>query len=641
MEQRVGAILRRAFEFSFLSDVPLFRSDTPENHLFANQLDHLLHLRRGGRDLLVIIECKGLAMTRSWLPRSGPPEPGRGWWVHYGSQAKDVKKQLLNQARALRQFLRAATDSEPDIEAWLVHETRGTAPIVEELAPNLLGRAFRLGDFRNIVSDLSATCESVPVHASPWLIELSRGQCAPGQAHPPLRDALRYIHHASQTLDSHVYGHFKPNPTRNQIAVTGAAGSGKSVFLAYLLCVLASDLLIELGGDGSMRLSHRPGSLPPALPPPDRRKICCFAMTAFQVEALRDFHLSFKRIYAATHAGGEPAMARVEFLRWSGEIPPDCNVLLIDEAQDLNETDQRCVASWFHEAGGGGFLAVALDRQQQLRASGARARIVEGLNFRGKTLQMRRGYRQPFPVTITGLALLYRWFSASGPMIRPERAELPLQSSKVPTFKGGVGFEVSRGLHSGECRISMRNDSHPGNNWRQTVDLFSSAGALRRMLIAQDVRKCDVLWLRFSQQDPDLPSLTLGRDFEFYQIDTQHASEFIDRNIKGLEFPIVVIEGTHAGIDATADPVDLWTARRQLYLCTSRAVGFLYVVLNEDPAHAPFRKEVEKLLDSLRRPHRGPHESGYTWRLSFRWRDRDVVPVSDYEDAIASEDDTL
>ena len=102
------------------------------------------------------------------------------------------------------------------------------------------------------------------------------------------------------------------------------------------------------------------------------------------------------------------------FRKWDGTIEPDCNVLLIDEAHDLDSTGQKVVADWLNEPGAQRYLAIACDRHQKLRLVGSDAVLIEGLNFSQRTRKLRRNYRNPFPIYAAGLSLMFRWFAEAG-----------------------------------------------------------------------------------------------------------------------------------------------------------------------------------------------------------------------------------
>ena len=105
--------------------------------------------------------------------------------------------------------------------------------------------------------------------------------------------------------------------------------------------------------------------------------------------------------------------------------------------------------------------------------------------------------------------------------------------------------------------------------------------------------------------------------------------ELVDKYVKGQEYPVVVIEGVPSALnrweeraippteDIDADENDMWRARRILYLCASRATGFLIFVAGEPQGLAPsIRSEVQALVKQLGQPETSG-ASGSEWALSF------------------------
>jgi hypothetical protein len=94
------------YPFSLISNVILYRNDRDESDLFANEIDHLFHYKKEGKDHLVIVEVKQRKICGhrpDQLPTGTSP-----WKLKYGvngdTKIKDIKKQVLDQAVALKQF---------------------------------------------------------------------------------------------------------------------------------------------------------------------------------------------------------------------------------------------------------------------------------------------------------------------------------------------------------------------------------------------------------------------------------------------------------------------------------------------------------------------------------------------------------
>lgn len=633
-EDKAGKILREKFPFGVLSNVPLFRSDTPEEHLYANQADHLLHLRKGDHEKLIIVECKENVLRRWSTEKSRPiVDSSKFWFALYFGKAKDSKKQVRNQARALYQNLNLQFCDGPRIEGWVVHSGRHPKEIKQHYDDGVLLIAMTGNLFRKKLKRMKQQgWKAVSVYSSEYLSRLHLGRREENFPHPIIIDALDHVKNSRLTLDGGIFTKLRLGQKRSHWAISGAAGSGKSVLLAYSICVFATDYWIQRAPGGSLlkMLESVGDKLPAAMPPLNGRRIYAFAMSSAQVEALERYFERFRSEFYLLN-GAMPALAPITFAQWTGEIPEDCTVLAIDEAQDLTLEDQAKIAQW-HGNSPDNYLVVALDHQQRLRQDRHKPKIIEGLNFSRKTTTMTRSYRQTYPAAITGLALLFRWFSEQGLMICPDAEEVPTHSELNRSLRGCLGAKVTTNLKSQQCVVTMRNDSHPGNHWRRTVDLFERGNDVLRMLENQRVRHQEVLWLRFdgaetSDQVPD-------SGVEFYDVSSGSLEGFVNRRIKGLEHPIVVIEGMPEDIDDIENPERMWIARRLLYLCTSRASGFLYFVIPRNQHRGGVRDEISRILNQLSNPEMQGHEIGETWKLSFKWRPNDVIEVPDFEDAV-------
>ncbi len=640
-EETAGKVLRVQFPFGVLSDVSLFRADTPEEHLFANQADHLLHFRRGEEEKLVIVECKQNVL-RGWSTEKARPitEKSKFWFAHYFGTAKDSKRQVRNQARALFQTLDLQVRGGPPIEGWVVHSGHHHREIHHVYDDGVTLTAMTADQFKARVHRLADDgWEALPILSSEFLSRLRLGRREEDYPHPVMIDALDHIQNSRRVLDGGIFSKLRPGSNkRSHWAISGSAGSGKSVLLAYSLCVFSTDFWIQRAPHGSLlkELQSVEDQLPADLPPFGERRIYAFAMSAAQVKALKRYFERFKEEFRRLH-GRAPEMAPIHFAQWAGEIPSDCTVLAIDEAQDLGLEDQRKIAAW-HRGSAKTYLAVALDHQQRLRQERKRPKIIEGLSFSRKTTTMSRNYRQTFPASITGLALLFRWFSDRGPMIQPDLEEVPTNSELAMSLRGCLGAKVTTHEKSQQCIVSMRNDSHPGNHWRRTIDLFSSGDAIQQMLENQRIDHRKVLWLRFQASGSDsIPA----SGFEFHDLTNGDLEAFVERRIKGLEHPIVVIEGMPEKIDAVETPESMWMSRRLLYLCTSRASAFLYFVQAPESQPGGIYEEIRQILEQLSDPETYGHEISETWRLEFKWRPNEVIGVPNFEDAVVDPQEVL
>lgn len=208
------------------------------------------------------------------------------------------------------------------------------------------------------------------------------------------------------------------------------------------------------------------------------------------------------------------------------------------------------------------------------------------------------------------LALMFRWFAKDGPKVIPLRDEL----------EGSFGFKVAPRADKEPWFLSDINDSHPGNNWRYTVSRFlSPQDALRQI---QQLRRDDVLWVRFCKEDEFFDYEQLA-SFTYHPMDGDGSADLIDKYIKGQEFNVVVIEGLPANAlvksfsSVLSDGPDelesqMWQARRELYLCASRANVFLFFILKSE---SEGEDEIENLLSQLRSPSK---PDAREWEIYFR-----------------------
>ncbi|MDF1811568.1 MAG: nuclease-related domain-containing protein, partial [Verrucomicrobiales bacterium] len=443
-ESKAAQLLHQYFPYCVLSEVPLFRPDTSESHLYAHKLDFLLHLKKGEEEKLVIIECKDNILKGK---KGGRPisEESKMWVAQYFGAVKDARKQVRSQTRALYHNLDLQRNGQPKIEGWVVHSGRHSAEIRHDYDDGVTLMALTS---RLLKSKLERMREegwrACPILGSQYLWQLQLGRNEIHLPHPAFRDALAHVRNCRRAIDSGVFVQLRVGKIkRSNWAISGSAGSGKSVLLAYSACVFATDHWIQRGHNGSILKVITPvkGRLPARLPEFGTRKIFVYAMSHRQIEALKRYFNRFKEEFMLLAGDKEQPWEDIEFGKWSGTIAPQCNVMLIDEAQDLSLEDQLTIKDW-HESNPDNYLAVSIDRQQQLQHSAGTPKIIEGMNFSGKTTPMTRSYRQPFPAAISGTALLFRWLSRTGPMIQTDRERIRVQKNHRNSLVGCLGARV-------------------------------------------------------------------------------------------------------------------------------------------------------------------------------------------------------
>ena len=599
----------------------MFRPDLGDRAL-GYEIDHLIHVRDGDLDTLFIIECKGCPVMGV---NGNSPQAQGPWVVEYWNthEKKDARRQVTNHAIALIHFFagfkRAGRPLK--IEACVVSRDPDTRYLSASLNPQIRLHLSSAEDFVRAISNRKV----LRVEQSALLSQLRLGLRDENVGHPPISDAIQFIARSRNALDLNLYKEF--DPAKSQWAINGTAGMGKSGLLAYSLFVLATDRRVEVDDTDLAVFSRRLKNFQEkaaqlGLPPLMERVIHAVAFKQKQVDVLRSFWERFRREFSALDGGGELRFNEPVFRRWNGTIAEDCNVLLIDEAHDLDVASQQRVSEWLRDAESDRprYLAIACDRHQKLRMVGANAPLIHGVNFSLRTRRLNRNYRNPFPVFCAGLSIMFRWFAPSGPKILPKRAEM----------KDGFGLDVQQYSNNAGEQVSLRlrNDSHPANHWFFTATLHESSADAFAQLADTHLSAQDVLWVRFSPEDSLFDYEQLS-GFTYHNCCTDESIELVDKYVKGQEYPVVVIEGvpsalnrweeritpTTEGIDA--DEIEMWRARRILYLCASRATGFLIFVAGETQGLATsLRTEIQALVKQLGRPEKTA-AAGSEWTLSF------------------------
>ena len=610
-EEIIGIRLREMFPCGVLSSIPVFRPDRGDNSS-AYEIDHLVHIRDGELDTLFIIECKEPPVTG---PHFAPPVPGGPWFVEYHNRQtgqrsqKDCRQQIINHAVALIHFFEGYKRKGRllRIEACVICPQTRTPNVHDPLNAQV---RLHLSNPEQLLTALNRR-KALRVEQSALLSQLRAGLRDENVGHPAIRDSIEFIARSRNALDLSLYKLFRP--TKKCWAINGSAGMGKSALLAYTLFVLATDKQVVTNDvDLAIFSRHLEGFESEAkelgLPLLMQRSIHAMALKSKQVEVLRGFWERYRREFSALGDASELRFNEPVFHRWTGAPPQECNVLLIDEAHDLDEAAQTRIAEWLNDADENRprYLVIACDRHQKLRLVGSNARLISGLTFTNRTTRLKRNYRNPFPVFCAGLSIMFRWFAEYGPKILPKRDQL----------EGGFGLDVAEysTTPGGFLSLGLRNDSHPANHWFYTATLHESTADAYSLLQEARLGSQDVLWVRFSQEDT-LFDYELLSGFTYHNCCTFEAFEIVDKYVKGQEYPVVVIEGVPSSLNAwennnlnTLEEIDdkeiaMWRARRVLYLCASRATAFLIFVAGEAQALSPpVRKELHSLIGQLGLP---------------------------------------
>lgn len=617
-EQEIRHNLDINFPFCTLSSVVIFNaekarfSDEVEpgewqtwKSDYAVEFDHLLHQSAGDEDILFVIECKNQLINY----HNGQ------WFVTYDGRPKDVLKQARRHCDALRAYVNPLSlGRKLKLEVFAVssglNQTSHKTIIDKDTTFNVIAKT-------NLVSYLKKEFKNKfqKVSQSDILQLLRLGVPSLETGHPELANALAYIDRCRRNIDKEMYQAFKP--TSEKWAINGSAGMGKSVLLSYSLCVFSSNYQIAIGQEDNRKhlkdFTEKSNEL--QLPPISERKVEAYALKEKQRQVISDLYQRFTREFNELTNLQHISFRRPMIKIWNGKISDDCNVLLIDEAHDLSQADGAYLNEWLEKEGKNRYLLIACDRHQRLRLVGKDKAIIEGLNFSRKTKKLRLNYRNPFAVYAASLGLMFRWFESSGPKVIPKRDDLI----------NGFGFDVKR-YEQPEIVLSMKNDSHPGNSWSNCVDLFSSPDAAYSKLKGGGFRPTDVLWVRFSDENEHFDYEKLS-EFTYHNLNCEESSLLVDKYIKGQDFPIVVIEGLSDKMSNYQNDESeeiMWKCRKELYICTSRATAFLFLVSPQaDDQRSVEAAEFQKIVKDLSSPVKDVNGFVRNWQFAISWPNQD------------------
>ncbi|MBW2738550.1 MAG: hypothetical protein JRE64_06785 [Deltaproteobacteria bacterium] len=600
------------YPFSLISNVILYRNDRKEYDLFANEIDHLFHYKKDGKDHLVIVEVKQRELY-GYTPYQ-PPTAKSPWKLKYDEKVKDIKRQVKDQATALKQFCHNVSQTKPEIECWIVDLRDNAQHIISDERDSNLN-LLTLPGFGHKLEQVDSV---IRVEHSEFLRELRRGIFVPHLGHPEIINAVSFIKTCRKSLDDQIYSFFRPQD--NYYALNGCAGMGKSVLLAYSIFVFASDYAIYFNNDNKPILE--PFKDKSKLPIFQDRKIYVYAVKKKQIEALKFYWQGItKQISRITNH--RPALQQPVFKRWDSEIPEDCTILVIDESHDLSIEDQQKIANWIERDDSKlcpKYLLVACDRNQALKRKDKNEDIIAGINFSRHTTRLNRIYRCPFPVYVASIGLLFRWFAPQGGCIL-------LSTQKL---RECFGFKPSVKEFDDGMLLTMRNDCHPGNNWKQTVNYFTNCSTIYAHLAQFSLDRHDVLWACFEKTEQEFNYPEIATKYTFVDLrdvrDSDTENE-IDLYIKGQEFSIVVVEGLPPDMNpselikkddwgkVSEAEQKMWRCRKNVYIVCSRASAFLYFITDLDKTTNKNANELRNLIEQVSKSFRNKNESGQTWEF--------------------------
>jgi hypothetical protein len=640
-ERGIGELLKARLPHCYLANVPVFPADeTMLADTKANELDFIIHLRKGDAQILVIIECKNCRVTGSQDARGGfaRPAASASWLAHYPDKIKDVKNQLRAQRRALLSNLEPI-DRAVQFHAVVVCANaegleREPGYIVAQEPSILEMTLIREDRFLQLFEKLLEGASVFRVQQSEILRRIRLGQPVPALGHPEIYNAIEYCHRCRAFIDSEIFQHLDFKHER--WAINGSAGMGKSVLLVYATMALITDRCIAVLKEGTRYLNSMEEHFQKiGLTQLEKRHVWVVAHTDKQRKMLEQMFARFNDLYSDIDPYIESRRVKPQF-RVFGELPQiddDCNVLLVDEAHDLTPDWERRVREWHEKPGN--YLVIACDRHQKLRLSHDNARMIAGVNFSRSTTKLRRNYRNPFPAYAGCLGMLFRWFSDSGPKILPKDVEL------LDAF----GFSEVFNETADRLLLRSRNDAHPANNWSHVLSSFPSVAAAYQQLADFPLRKEQVLWIRFSPEESGFNYENLQR-WSYHSVHSTDAANLLDKYVKGQEFPVVVIEGvprmcswaevSRAHPDSLAKArIEMWQARRLVYLAASRTNVFLYFILPADTP-ADVAEEFRLMFAQLGQHLEQPSPSGTLWEIRVS-KKGELETLDDYLDAIEAE----
>ena len=596
---------------------------------FGLEVDNLFHISHNNIDHLILVEAKKQKVT----------VVGDEWQLQYQDGPSNAKNQMDRHICALMEYLEPISK---DVSLKIIYYVATSVPpaaTVRATSKHFNAEVYLIG-YDQLIRELNHRFgmdpkkaggggQPIRISQSPFLDLLRLGFANAHLGHPEISAAVRYIERCRRELDHGLFKLFKPEPER--WLINGSAGMGKSVLLAYAAAVLSSGyhLRKSVGGVGAYKANETLERIGFDL---SKGALAMAANSQKQLDSLRYWFEYFVREFQKADHVGDVHFRRPEFLLFR-----DMRTLLtskrawaavfIDEAHDLPEHAAIALKQASDELGF--YLIAACDRHQRLRLAGSDAKVIPGFNFERKSKRLRQVYRNPAPVYIASLALMFRWFAPSGPKVVPTTKQL----------EDCFGFLVEE-LADQSSFLTIKNDSHPANCWRHTIARFDDASTAATLLRREKLNRTEVLWVRFSAEDPSFDYEKLQQHFTYHNCRTEEAVDLNDKYIKGQDYPVVVIEGFPRFMDQYADKAtedDMWAFRRELYLCASRATCFLFFICSVTASEEIDRinLELNSLIKEVSSPRFRNHRGNGTKEWSFILNPSEITrSMDEYSDAI-------
>jgi len=614
-ERRVRQIIEQQYPFCALSNILLFHAERARfdaetsgegiRNDYALEVDHLLHRATETKDVLTIVECKNQPVIE---------RDERTWEVAYTDsrysdgriRTHNVQLQAERHAKALRSYVNPLSRGRRlQVEVIVVSSDEATPTRSRGVDSWLSFYLMSESTFSKVLAMLKPY--PLQVVQSDLLGLLRLGVPVQELGHPELPNAIVYIERCRRELDSQLFRAFEP--TKERWAINGSAGMGKSVLLAYSLFVLTTDQRAQWKSESKHLANFAEEAAKLDLPPLGQRRVYAFALKEKQRQVVDVLYRRFVDEFSALSKDFDLGIRRPAIRLWTGTIPEDCHVLVIDEAHDLSTAHAKMISDWINTPGQRRYLLIACDRHQKLRLVGQDENIIEGVSFSLKTKKLRLNYRNPFAVYSASLGLMFRWFAKEGPKVLPTKDDL----------QNGFGFSVEGSQDAASVILSMRNDAHPANAWSHCVSTFLTCEAALARLRPCRFRSQDVLWVRFDDEDEHFDYEQLSC-FTYHNLNSPESIELTDKYVKGQDFPVVVIEGFSEHMNAWDTPEAeqrMWQRRKELYVCSSRATAFLFLIQRAGSnGSTKMGEEVRELVRQLSTPSKDRDGFDRTWRFT-------------------------
>jgi len=570
-ECRVGQKLQELYPCCAILDVPVFnaikeRGGSSQNWTYSNQLDCVLHFRKGGKDILLVVDAKCLACKVTDMEKLLGKTFGN----------KTLSARIADQREAIEQKMWHCET------LWLLVLPEGIVPTTLR-GDNVIACSIDAME-EAIRSHLGTPPEFIQVMHSPLLGELAWGIPHDAWGHPGILDAIRTVRRGREAFDESLFSEFAPPAERWMI--NGTSGVGKTYFLAYALYVISSGS--TLGG------SKAEGFLQKV--PRDKVHILVLGPHKKHIETIQRLYRKMLDKFPPMGSVIRPHYLTFEKAENDPTCLDSCTHILVDEAHDLGRHQKlsQALVKKCPQEKPSAYLLITCDRHQSFQTDDTA--VIKGLDFSKpkSNRKLSRNYRNPVPIFWASISLLFRWFGVE-PQVCPSQTDLQtilnVKNSHWPSREDGY-------------EIVVDDDCHPGSNWENTVRLFEAPEEVYHLLKINRLTQEEVLWVRFSPEHKDFDYEQLLQ-FKYHDLsgDKTLATDAINKYIKGQEFPVVIIEGmpehAHGSVDdGKSWDEATWDSRKQLYIVASRAGCFLWFLkpaINSDVDWKEFQSVIRHI----------------------------------------------